>query len=249
MGRRMQFKQWMILGLMAVVAVLPACTTPGAQAGPVDDASQTVLVWRGPLDVEGMQRCVRLQLGANDQAQVGLCDEAPATQSLTDHQRLEWAEIRARFAPFTYAAGAEELDFRGAGTIAGPAWERALAAWVRYTVMELRAGRVSASARTAMHWELGEVPGQPGVCRHVTVLEHGYAYAETAPCGGGNVQSAKGGWLETNELETFDALLYGRGFTERDGNYLAGHGGTPLTAEELATLEQWAAKVYERLAR
>ncbi len=249
MLKQMKSKQWMVFVLMALVAVVPACTTPAAQAGPAgaSGGTQAGLAWQGPLDVEGTNLCARLELRADDQVQLGPCGEAGAAKTLTAHQAQEWAEIRARFASFKYIEGNEQLDFQGTGSIASPAWQRALVAWSRFTAMELRSGRVSGSARTVMHWSLGDASGQPGMCRALTVLVHGYAYAEVAPCEGGAQQSVKSGWLETAELESFDAWLYGRGFAEQDGGYFAGLGRAPMSAEDLKALDEWALAVYERL--
>ena len=96
----------------------------------------------------------------------------------------EFAEMAARFAPFTYNADSDKLVFRGYGSIASPAWQRAILAWAQWTTGETISGHVCASCRTAMSWFLDEVDGQPGICKHLTVLNYGYATAETVPCTG-----------------------------------------------------------------
>ena len=47
-------------------------------------------------------------------------------------------------------------------------------------------GATSASARTALSWNLGLVAYTPDVCAHLTVLDYGYVYAEQRACEGGD---------------------------------------------------------------
>ena len=130
---------------------------------------------------------------------------------------------------------------------AGLAWQRALLTWARARYAELSSGKVSAAGNTVVSWDLGPVADDDQSCKHLTVLSWGYAYAETRPCAGGNVQELKDGWLETAELEQLDPWLYERIPLYVDDNYVAGVGNLPITDAEFAEVAQWAEDVWQRL--
>ena len=113
---------------------------------------------------------------------------------------------------------------------------------------ELSSGKVSAAASTALSWRLGPLPEQPESCRHLTVLDFGYAQAETRPCAGGDVLDSSNGWLQTAELEQLDRWVYERAALYAGDNYIAGVGSQPTSDAEAAAAEQWAAGVWNRLA-
>lgn len=209
-----------------------------------------VLIWEGHTEFGDGDKnsCKSLLLAADNQGLLGPCGAAQTRVQL--NQEREWAEILARFAPFQYATPDERLVFQGAGLVAGPAWQRAIATWTRFTYAELLAGRASASGRTVLSWWLGEIPDQPGYCAHLVVLAYGYAYSNIELCeGGGPPQRSNGGWLETDEWEPFDAWLYSRGSVYQDNNYFSGIEGLPeMSQSEVDQLAQWTQAVYTRLA-
>jgi hypothetical protein len=254
---------FMLVALLACQAtgtqpVRPVRLEP-VQAGP-NSATQpqtgtiAALVWESQARAgdNDLESCQSLQIMDSGQLWAGHCQTAPQDVEFTPWQNQEWAEILDRFAPFDdYSRPGERLHFEGQGQVAGPAWQRAIAAWSRFTYQEQVAGRASASsAKTVLSWYMGEAPDRPGYCRHLTVLIYGYAYAEFAPCeGGGEVQERVGGWLETAEWEQFDGWLYSRGLTEQGSSYFSGQGTEKLTDTELANLNDWAAVVYDRLTQ
>jgi uroporphyrinogen-III decarboxylase len=116
------------------------------------------------------------------------------------------------------------------------------------TRAELASGKTSASARTALSWNLGLLADTPGVCAHLTVLDYGYAYAEQRACEGGDLVSSVEGWLEQVEMAQFDAWLYGYSPLYVGENYLNGAGATSMTDEEAAAVATWAQALWTRLS-
>jgi hypothetical protein len=218
----------------------------------IEEAStpEPYLIWQGHTQIgEGdIESCKSLFIASDDQARVGPCGDTQSQRTLPANHSREFAEMLAQFAPFEYDTPQEYVVFRGKGQVAGPAWERALAAWARFTYGELLADRVSASVKTVMAWPMGEVPERPGYCNQVIVLVYGYAYVYLVPCQGGPVQEAVGGWLETDEWEQFDAWLYGRAPVYQDEGYFAGEGTAEMTEAEITELSNWAETVHSRLA-
>jgi hypothetical protein len=208
------------------------------------------LVWEGHTDIgDGdTDSCKSLVIASDAQARVGSCGDTQPQETLSANHSREWAEILARFAPFEYDTPQEHLALRGKGQVSGPAWERAIAAWARFTYGELLAGRVSASVKTIMAWSMGEVPEQPGYCNQLIVLVYGYAYLYLIPCQDGPVQEAVGGWLEADEWEQLDAWLYSRAPVYQDEGYFAGEGAEEMNEAEIAELSNWAKTVYARLS-
>lgn len=207
------------------------------------------LIWEGFTEFGdgNAETCKSLRVGPGSQAVVGECETIETAGQVQEFQNQAWTEMLDRFAPFEYSSDAEKVIFRGTGQIEGPAWQRAIATWARFTYGELFTGRVGAAVRTSLSWSLGEVPGQPGSCGRLLVLNFGYAYRNVEPCGGGQLQSTVGGWLETDELEQFDAWLYGREAVYQNDSYFAGEGAQPMSEAEQAELATWVESVYGRL--
>lgn len=229
---------------------------PGAEATPTFEAAstsqtaagETALVWQGdPLTDDNQEECSSLQLTAAGQAIIGPCGAADIPAELLAGPGQEWPQLFTRFAPFTLETDQGLVEFKGQGQISSPAWQRAIATWSQFTYNELASGRVSASGRTVMSWFLGELPEQPGSCRHLVVLSYGYAYSNITPCAGGNVQETAGGWLDTSEWEKFDTWLYGRAQLYQDNNYFAGQGQAQMSQADAAALAEWAEAIYTRL--
>jgi hypothetical protein len=138
-----------------------------------------------------------------------------------------------------------QLHFQGQGTASGPAWERALNSWAKFTAQELDAGRTSAAGRTVLAWRLAESADQAGQCKLLVVLAYGYAYANLVPCeGNGPTQLVAQGWLETAEWETLDGWLISAARIEDAAGYLDAQGDGTLPVDGLT---DWAAAVYERI--
>lgn len=231
----------LMLLLTGCVAVQPP---PNGATIPSAD-SDAVLTWEGaPLSDPTL--CGRLQIDRRGEATFGPCDAAGVMQPLGAHAQ-EWAEIQERFAPFTYTTDATTLILRSTGEVAGEARQRALAAWAQLVYGELSAGRTSASVATAMSWFVGPVPEQADLCQHLVVLSYSYAYAQTTPCAGGEVQAVIGGMLTDGEIEQFDQWLYGYTPIYVENNYLVGVGTQEAGEAEIQSIDAWAQAVYERL--
>jgi hypothetical protein len=160
--------------------------------------------------------------------------------------RPELTEMVKRFGPFELRSQQESLVFRGQGQIDSPAWHRAVLAWAQFTYSEAATGHVYAACRTVMSWYFGSVEGHEGLCKHQTFLNFGYAYSEFVPCSGGSVVSSSGAWIETGPWEQFDEWLYGRARVDQENNYFDGKGSQPMSADELAQLEDWARVTGDR---
>jgi hypothetical protein len=227
-------------------------TGPSSPAQPESGArAAAALVWEDLSSSGGAEICQSLRLTDQGQLWLGPCKTAANDVEFRAFQNQEWPEILDRFAAFDYSEPEERLHFEGRGEVAGPAWQRAIVAWSRFTYLEQAAVYGSGpETKTVLSWYMGQAPDRPGYCRHLTVLVYGYAYAEFAPCeGSGDLQERVGDWLETAEWEQFDGWLYSRGLTEQGHSYFSGHGTEELTELELANLNDWAAVVYDRLAQ
>ncbi len=234
----------MVLGSLSFfVPTAPTGLPLPADQAAVDYPENAALLWEGPIPSEGGTSCGRLALTTAGEATVGTCDAAQTVAAAA----AQWDEILTRFAPFSVESDSEKLTLAGQGEISGEAWQRAVLAWTRDSYGELSSGRVSAAGRTALSWWLGEVDGQPGQCRHLVVLNYGYAYANVDPCQGGENISSVGGWLSDAEMDFFDDLLYNRGESYVDDNYVAGQGQGELSADEVEIVTAWAEGVYNRL--
>jgi hypothetical protein len=235
---------------------LSSTVTPGPTAAPTSEPSsppsgrgeEVVLTWEGdPLPDDNQAECRSLRLTAAGQAMLGPCGAVENPGQMLAGQAREWSEMLVRFAPFTAETIQGRVDFQGQGQITSPAWQRAIAAWARFTYLELSSGRVSASVRTVLSWWVGEVADRPGYCRHLVVLISGYAYTDILPCDGHEAQAVAGGWLDTAEWDKFDAWLYQQAPLYQGDNYLSGLGTAEMSEDEVAALTDWATDVYTRL--
>ena len=229
--------------LPSSTAMLPTKTTAAPQ--PV---LTPVLEWQGSVQWgdSDASKCKSLQVDAKHQMTLGYCGQPPA---VTQAVRQEFTEMEARLAPFQIKTDQETLVFRGQGTLDSPAWQRAVLAWTHWTFAENFSGHICASCRTVVSWFFGQVPGQADLCTHLTVLDYGYAYAETVPCKGGTVQKQSGGWIDTASWEQLDNWLYSRTNVYKDDNYFLGTGAQEMSDSEVTQLAQWAQGVYDRLAK
>lgn len=187
-------------------------------------------------------RCKALRAAAHGLVSAGDCDQLP-TAVVAHHPLL--VDLVSRLAPFEAWTATEHLRLRGRGLLAGPAWQRAAFNWARWTYAELASGRACAACQTALAWTLDEAGGE--VCRQLTVLNFGYAYAETRPCAGGGPLTHREAWLETAEWERLDDWLISRAPAQAGPNYLAAEGQTPLSADELGQVEEFARALYDRI--
>jgi hypothetical protein len=188
--------------------------------------------------------CHRLAIAADGATWAGNCEQAAVKVANPPYQ---WTEILNRFAPFVLRGGDSVMVFAGQGQLYHPVWQQALGNWAQVSHGETVSGRVSATSRTALSWWLNEAEGEAGLCKHLVVLSHGYAYANVDPCKGGDSQTVAEGWLETAEMEAFGRWLFNAAPTALEDNYLDGRGEQELSQEELAQLAQWAEDVYQRL--
>lgn len=224
----------------------PMPTTADAVAG---GKSAVTLLYQGPkeMDLADTTQCATMSLDSSQNATLSNCDGSTQVLALGKRYALDWDDIQNRFASFVYHTPAETLTFTGRGAISGEAWQRALLAWARMTRAELATGHVSAAGRTVLSWYFGQVPDQADVCEHLTVLNYGYAYADTVNCQGGEVIDSTGAWLTDAELNQLDPWLYQRAALYVEQNYLAGQGSTTMSDAEAAAVAQWAAAVRARI--
>lgn len=202
------------------------------------------LLWWERWDAAGHpDDCRRLVMSASGQSWAGSCDQAQVEGGNAPYR---WTEIRDRFAPFVYLGGDARISFAGRGEIYHPAWQRAIANWAEVSHGETVNGTTGATSRTILSWWLGPVDGEEGLCRHLVVLSHGYAYANQSACGG-DARNVSEGWLDTPEMAALDGWLYGFLPTYEEDNYLEGRGGEEMSQETLEELAAWAEHVYQRV--
>jgi hypothetical protein len=230
-----------------------AAPTSSLSSAPIETvASRNVgLIWAGSILPTGEkgETCNSLTLTIDNRALLGLCDGTPAEIELFANQAQEWPELLARFAPFEKETPDERLDFRGTGDIGGPTWERAITFWARITAAELASERVSATGRTILAWNLGQVPDRSDTCQRLIVLAYGYATAGLTRCEGGQMEVIGSGWLDTAQWEQFDAWLYKNAPFYQNDSYLDGRGTTQMSDAEAAALRGWTEAVYANLTQ
>lgn len=224
---------------------------PNAQAQPAKGAAELSflqLAYAGPEEVGSADasRCALLTIN-NTETRLTACDGTETTLPLPAGLAATWSELGERLGAFELETPTEQLSFSGRGESAAPEWQRAVLSWARLTRAELASGQTSASARTALSWNLGLLADTPDVCAHLTVLDYGYAYAEQRACASGELVSAVEGWLEEAEMAQFDAWLYGYSPLYVDDNYLSGVGEAGMAEDETAAVATWAQAVWTRL--
>ena len=192
-------------------------------------------------------RCAILQIGGGESS-VWACDGTVTTAPLGESLASTWADISGRFGSFVYETPSERLTFEGMGSLVDPVWQRALLAWARVTRAELASGKTSATARTALSWNLGTVPDAADVCAHLTLLDYGYAVAEQRGCTSGELVTSAEDWLSPEEMQQFDQWLYGYAPLYAGDNYLNGVGQEQMADSEAPAVQEWAAAVWTRLS-
>ncbi len=205
--------------------------------------------YHGPAELGSPERtkCTSLYIGASNEVGLGSCDDNLRTVALGTRAHEEWRYMRGRFAPFHYETETEKVIFEGMGNLTGEPWQRAILAWARARHAELATGQTSATINTAMRWQLGQDYAQKNVCRHLIVLDYGFAYAEEVMCEGADRINATADWLTSEELAQFDTWLYGRSPLYRDASYIDGKGAQAADETELAAVEQWATDTWLRI--
>ena len=244
-----------LLGCAANAAPAPTPRAENATSAPAQTAraTQPLLLWQGhtPFGTDGDDtRCKTLAFDSDaQQASVGYCDSTLKTDSARGMG--EWMEkMRAQFAPFTYETAQDKLVWRGQGAVQGEAWQRALVEWNKLKYGELESGRACASCGTVISWWL---PNQDAgaMCRHVYVVQIGYAYANTEPCHNQSAPPASQaeGWLTTAEMTQLDVWLYSSASFAQGDSYLDGKGAHTFGATEAKQIDAWAQQVFERLQK
>lgn len=251
---------WMAMVVVLISSwVLTACiqATPGAQTNPAPtntngstgEQSVVSLLYQGPQEfgAEDPSKCTTFSLDNSQKATLGTCDGTSQIVDMGKRFALDWDDIQNRFASFVYETPTETLTFTGRGTISGEAWQRAILAWARMSHAELGTGRVSAAGRTVMSWYFEQLPDRDNVCAHLTVLNYGYAYADTVDCDEGSTYENKDAWLTDEEMAQLDTWLYGNTALYVDKNYLDGQGSTELSAADATAVADWATAVRARI--
>jgi len=220
--------------------------TPSDNKG---DQSVVSLLYQGPQEfgADDPSKCTTLGLDNSQNATLGTCDMAQIVEMLGKRFALDWDDIQNRFASFVYATPTETLTFTGRGTISGEAWQRAILAWARMAHAEMAADHTSATGRTVMSWFFEELPDRDNVCAHLTVLNYGYAYADTVDCDEGITHENKGAWLTDAEMTQLDTWLYQNAPLYVDKNYLDGQGSVELSPADAAAVADWATAVRARI--
>ncbi len=234
----------------AVVTIAPPLPEPTGVAPAAEAVTQVApfaLQWTGAPDPTNLPgECGVLKLAPEaGQAVVATCGGQEKEVPFRNNQL--WLEMQQNLGAFEYRSEQETLIFRGRGPNSGPAWQQAVLRWVHGRYMELSTGRAGAAGTTAVSWFLGADPQQAGVCKHLTVLNFGYATTELVPCAGGQATQVQAGWLATPELEAFDAWLRQGSTLYEDNNYFAGNGIRAFTPVEAQAIAAWAERVYNQI--
>ena len=113
---------------------------------------------------------------------------------------------------------------------------------------EEQGGMITATARTALSWHFGPIPGDADVCAHLTVLDDGTAYAEQRTCAGGEIVTLTEDRLSQEEQQQFDQWLNSYAPLYVDDNYLNGVGQEQMPDTEAGAVQEWAAALWTRLS-
>ncbi len=192
-------------------------------------------------------KCARLELGTPIEASITACDGSEVHKDMGKATYLEWEYLRDHFAPFVYATASETITFTGLGSVTSEPWQRAILAWARTRHAELASGQTSATISTAMSWYTSQDTSQKNICRHLTVLNYGLAYAEERLCEGGDLVNSARSWLTTAELTALDTWLYNRAALYLDNNYIDGKGTQEMSEDEKAEVNTWANDLWARI--
>ncbi len=252
--------RWMALVVVLISSwLLIACiqATPGAQTNPAPvviserkgDPSVVSLIYQGPKEfgMDDPSKCTTFSLDNSQKATLGTCEMTQIVEMMGKRFALDWEEIQNRFASFVYETPTETLTFTGRGTISGEAWQRAILAWARMAHAEMASDRTSATGRTVMSWFFEALPDRDNVCAHLTVLNYGYAYADTVDCDEGITYENKGAWLTDEEMTQLDGWLYQNLPLYVDKNYLDGQGRAEMSQTAADTVAAWATTVRARI--
>jgi hypothetical protein len=222
------------------IATQPELATPTQGGLPL-------LEWQG-LAVAGENDapgCKVFQITAGEQILFGPCGQPLGSLPVS---RTELNEMFVRLEAFELRTPQESLVFRGKGDIGSPAWHRAVLAWAKATYFEVAAGHICAACRSVLSWTIGPVEGQEGDCKHLNVLDYGYAYAEIVSCNGtGEARGSKKGWVDTGSWEQLDTWLYGRSRLEKGNDFFDGKGSQPMSLEEQVEVDNLAKSIFESL--
>lgn len=245
----MLFSGWLMTACIQIPTDTHAVPMPVAVDEIAGGKSMVSLLYQGPAEfgMDDPSKCTTLSLDRSQNVTLGACDGTSRYLALGKRFALDWDEIQNRFASFVYTTPNEILTFTGRGTVSSEAWQRAVLAWARMTHAELVSGRASATGRTVMGWFFEQLPAAEKVCEHLTVLNYGYAYAETVHCEGGEVIDTTGDWLTDVEMEQLDQWLYQRAPLYVERNYLDGQGSEPMSEAEAIAVAQWAKAVRTRI--
>lgn len=225
---------------------VPAGTIPSESTESMAQAA-TIVIWQGePLD-ESVP-CVELHIDAVGQTQFGPCGQVDQQTTLSETHQSELDALQRRLAPFTVTTPTGTLTFNGFGTSDSPAWQQAVNTWAQVVYSEAASGGVSATTPVVMHWQLEVDAEQPTLCKQLTVLSYGYAYATPLPCDDSafmtNTVTLVGGWLNAPQLAQLDHWLTELAPVETEAGYLAGQGSTAATPAAQRAMEAWAELVY-----
>ena len=125
---------------------------------------------------ESTPDCQIAQVSASGAA-LGACGETLQTASFTNPQRtMELSELSAAFAAFSAETAYGRLAFYGSGsTQAGPAQQRAMAAWTWLTAQQAHGLLPNLQQGLILSWRRSG--GLAGLCDELLVFESGWAYA------------------------------------------------------------------------
>lgn len=219
-------------------STLPSGTIPGHSG-----TAALILTWEGAPLGDG-PACAHITIDATGHAAFGACDNIDQTATIGENHLTELDAMQRRFATFSTETAVGTVTFNGSGTSDSAAWQRAIGAWAQLVYGELASVTASATGATVMSWFPGTAPEQPELCTHLTVLVYGYVYADTVPCGGGEVLSTAGGWLNDAQMAQLDHWRTTFAPFSVDNSYLDGDGSQAATEAWQRAVDAWAQVVY-----
>jgi hypothetical protein len=222
---------------------------------------EVVLRWVSHAQWEGKneERCRKLVIFTNRQAQFGRCSQKPKTEEMLFESNI-WRFVD-HFASFEYRSSTATLSFYGRGNIKGEVWQRSIEAWASSSFAYLERGYQCAACGNILEWSF-DIPDRPGYTGMLIVREEGYATKlrilprkEFENIAFENVAE---GWLTTNEWTQLDNWVQTRrsaANNDRDAVcrkntcMLDGKGTGDMSPSEFDALNKWARKVYDRMQK
>jgi hypothetical protein len=223
-----------------------------------ENQDEVVLRWVSHAQWEGKneERCRKLVIFTNRQAQFGRCSQRPKTEEMLFESNI-WRFVD-HFAPFEYRSSTATLSFYGRGKTKGEVWQRAIETYTSHAYSGLESGgSACAACAFVLQWSIA-IPDRRGYAGELIVREEGYATTVRISTAKKDAEKVAAGWLTTSEWTQLDnwiqtrrsqANYYGDSICRNNPCVLDFKGTEDMSPLEFDALKQWVRKVYDRMQK